>query len=141
MNKEELIQTAINELKNAYAPYSHFHVAAALLCRDGSVYKGVNIENSSYTPTICAERTAFFKAVSEGKREFETIVICGGMEGRMDDFCYPCGVCRQVMQEFCDPDKFLIILPNSLESYKEYLLKELLPHGFGPACLSQSEVK
>lgn len=77
MNKEELIQTAINELKNAYAPYSHFHVAAALLCRDGSVYKGVNIENSSYTPTICAERTAFFKAVSEGKENLKQSLFAG----------------------------------------------------------------
>lgn len=135
MEKEQLIQTAIDGLAHSYAPYSHFHVSAALLCRDGKVYTGNNIENAAYTPTICAERCAFFKAVSQGEREFEAIVICGGPEGVIEAYCPPCGVCRQVMREFCEPDKFHIILARSATDYREFTLAELLPESFGPDAL------
>lgn len=132
MDKKLLIRKAIDTLPNSYVPYSHFHVAAALLCKDGTVYTGINIENAAYTPTICAERSAFFRAVNEGKREFEAIAICGGKDGVITDYCSPCGVCRQVMREFCDPGTFRIILAKSEEEYKEFTLEELLPLGFGP---------
>ena len=132
MEIKTLIQTAIDALPNSYVPYSHFHVAAALLCKDGTVYTGNNIENASYTPTVCAERCAFFKAVGDGKREFEAIVICGGLHGVITDYCPPCGVCRQVMKEFCHEDAFQIILARSVKEYKVYTLAELLPMGFGP---------
>ena len=132
MDRQKLIQTAIDALPNAYVPYSRFHVAAALLCRDGTVYTGINIENAAYTPTVCAERSAFFRAVNEGKREFEAIVICGGKDGILTDYCAPCGVCRQVMREFCDPGTFKVIQAKSPEEYREFTLEELLPLGFGP---------
>lgn len=132
MDVKKLIQTAIDGLKDSYAPYSHFHVSAALLCKDGSIYTGVNIENASYTPTVCAERVAIFKAVSEGKRGFEAMVICGGQNGICSDYCPPCGVCRQVMQEFCIPESFQIIVAKSVADYQKYTLSELLPLGFGP---------
>ena len=92
MERKTLIRAAIDALPTAYTPYSHFHVAAALLCKDGTVYTGINIENAAYTPTVCAERSAFFRAVNEGKREFEAIVICGGMNGQVSEYCAPCGV-------------------------------------------------
>ena len=128
MEIKTLIQTAIDALPNSYVPYSHFHVAAALLCKDGTVYTGNNIENASYTPTVCAERCAFFKAVGDGKREFEAIVICGGLHGVITDYCPPCGVCRQVMREFCGDD-FLIymITPEGCEAHT---LAEILPFSF-----------
>ncbi len=132
MDKQKLIREAIRVLPKSYVPYSHFHVAAALLCKDQSIYTGINIENATYTPTVCAERSAFFRAVNEGKREFEAIVICGGKEGILTDYCAPCGVCRQVMREFCDPKTFKIILAKSEDEYKEFTLEELLPLGFGP---------
>lgn len=132
MDRHKLIQAAIEVLPQAYAPYSHFHVAAALLCKDGSIYTGINIENAAYTPTVCAERSAFFRAVNEGKREFEAMVICGGKDGAVTDYCAPCGVCRQVMREFCDPGAFKVILAKSLEEYREFTLEQLLPMGFGP---------
>ncbi len=132
MDKQKLIREAIRVLPKSYVPYSHFHVAAALLCKDQSIYTGINIENAAYTPTVCAERSAFFRAVNEGKREFEAIVICGGKEGILTDYCAPCGVCRQVMREFCDPKTFKIILAKSEDEYKEFTLEELLPLGFGP---------
>lgn len=127
-----LIKAALNELSHSYAPYSHFHVAAALLCSDGKVYTGVNIENASYPATNCAERTAFFKAVSEGHREFRAIAICGGADGRVDSYCAPCGICRQVMREFCRPSGFQIILAVSEEDFRVFSLEELLPMSFGP---------
>ncbi len=135
MDRRSLIQAAIDNLPRAYAPYSHFHVSAALLCKDGSVYTGFNIENASYTPTVCAERSAFFRAVNEGKREFEAIVICGGQDGVITDFCPPCGVCRQVMREFCGAD-FTVILAKSADDYIETTLGELLPWSFGPENLA-----
>lgn len=126
-----LIEAAFAARQHAYAPYSHFHVGAALLCGDGSIYGGCNIENASYGACNCGERTAIFRAVYEGKRDFRAIAIVGKSEtAEAFDYCAPCGICRQVMAEFCDPEKFLVILPKSVEDYKIYLLKELLPLGF-----------
>lgn len=125
---EKLIGTALLARENSYSPYSHFRVGAALLCRDGTVWTGCNIENRAYGPTNCAERTAFFKAVSEGKRDFSAIAIVGGKEETV--WCYPCGVCRQVMAEFCDPDEFQIICGKSAREYRIYTLRELLPNMF-----------
>lgn len=135
VDEKVLIMEAYEAQKMAYTPYSHWQVGAALLTKDGRIYRGCNIENAAYTPTNCAERTAFFKAVSEGVREFAAIAIVGNSEGTKPgegDFCAPCGVCRQVMQEFCDPETFRIILASGLTSYKVFTLKELLPMGFGP---------
>lgn len=133
MNHHELIRLALEARKKAYTPYSNYMVGAALLCKDGTVYTGCNIENASYTPTNCAERTAFFKAVSEGQRDFDCIAVVGGKHDSKElPFAYPCGVCRQVMMEFCDPTSFKILVASSQDNYKEYLLKELLPEGFGP---------
>ena len=129
---EELIDLAIKQLEFSYVPYSHFKVGAALLAKNGEIYTGCNIENAAYTPTNCAERTAFFKAVSEGVREFEAICVVGGKEGILTDYASPCGVCRQVMMEFCDPDTFQIIVAISREKYEVYTLREMLPLGFGP---------
>ena len=130
--KKELIKQAIAAMQTAYAPYSHFRDGAALLTRSGRIYRGGNIENAAYTPTNCAERTAFFKAVSEGEREFAAICVVGGKNGVLTDYAAPCGVCRQVMMEFCDPESFLIILAMDENTYQEYTLKQLLPEGFGP---------
>ncbi len=132
MNKRELIEKALEAKTHAYTPYSHFQVGAALMTGKGRVYQGCNIENAAYSPTVCAERSAFFKAVYEGEREFRAIAVTGSPEGESGGFAYPCGVCRQVMMEFCDPEKFLVIVARSPEDYEEYLLKELLPAGFGP---------
>lgn len=135
MDQKSLVQKAIDTLPFSYSPYSNFKVAAALLTKDGKVYTGCNIESASYTPSNCAERTAFFKAVSEGIREFDAIAIVGGKNGILDDYCPPCGVCRQVMMEFCNPKEFKVILAKSPEDYKEYTLEEILPLGFGPGNL------
>lgn len=132
ITEKELIRKAIEAMGAAYTPYSGFRVGAALLTEDGKVYQGCNIENAAYTPTVCAERTAFFKAVSEGERHFSAIAIVGGKDGILKDFTAPCGVCRQVMREFCQPDVFRIILAKDEELWKEYRLCELLPEGFGP---------
>ncbi len=133
---EEMIDLAIRQMEFSYVPYSHFHVGAALLSRSGKIYTGCNIENAAYTPTNCAERTAFFKAVSEGVKEFDAICVVGGKEGILTEYASPCGVCRQVMMEFCDPDTFQVILAVSREKYEIFPLKELLPMGFGPANLA-----
>lgn len=132
MDNKELIRLALEARQMAYVPYSNYMVGAVLLTRQGKVYKGCNIENAAYTPTNCAERTAFFKAVSEGEREFDAIAIVGGYEGHPTDYAYPCGVCRQVMMEFCNPEKFRVITAISEEQYLEQTLTEMLPHGFGP---------
>ena len=124
-------QNPLQVLKSSYAPYSHFHVSAVLLSENGNIYTGNNIENAAYTPSVCAERCAFFKAVSEGERDFAAIALCGGLKGVVKDYCAPCGVCRQVMREFCKPD-FKIILVKSEEEWKVYTLSQLLPEGFGP---------
>lgn len=138
MQRSELMRLALEARQMAYAPYSHFKVGAALLGKNGVVYKGCNIENAAYTPTNCAERTAFFKAISEGQQEFEAIAIVGGAEdGESLKLCSPCGVCRQVMMEFCNPDTFEIILGTSPEEYEVHTLRELLPMGFGPANLGK----
>ena len=130
---EELVEQAFLARNRAYTPYSHFQVGAALLTQEGRIYLGCNIENAAYTPTNCAERTAFFKAVSEGERNFSASAIVGGPKGREElSYCPPCGVCRQVMMEFCDPKHFRIILAGTKEEYRVYMLEELLPMGFGP---------
>lgn len=128
---EEMIELAVKQLKYAYAPYSGFCVGAVLRTKSGRYYTGCNIENAAYTPTNCAERTAFFKAISEGERAFEAICIVGGKQGELTAYTAPCGVCRQVMMEFCNPEDFRIILAMGKEDYKIYTLKELLPLGFG----------
>ncbi len=127
-----LVEQALDALPSAYAPYSRFHVAAALLCRDGSVYTGCNMENASYPAGLCAERAAFAKAVSDGKREFSGIAVLGGRDGHVTDWCPPCGICRQVMREFAGPEEFWIVLARSLEEYRVYTLEQLLPESFGP---------
>ena len=128
-----LYEEALEARKRSYSPYSRFAVGAALLTEEGKVYTGCNIENAAYGPSNCAERTAFFKAVSEGERRFSAIAIAGGPADSGElSFCPPCGVCRQVMQEFCDPETFRIVLGNSKGERKTFLLKELLPLGFGP---------
>lgn len=129
---QEMIDLAIEQLKYSYTPYSGFKVGAALLTKDGKFYTGCNIENAAYTPTNCAERTAFFKAVSEGERAFEAICVVGGKDEILTEYAAPCGVCRQVMMEFCDPETFKIILATGREQYEIFTLKELLPLGFGP---------
>lgn len=137
MTNEELIQEAQKARTHAYAPYSHFKVGAALLTKNGRVYLGCNIENAAYSPSNCAERTAFFKAVYEGERDFSKIAIVGGAEnGDALVPCAPCGVCRQVMVEFCEPD-FQIILTDGNDSYKQIELKDLIPLSFGPENLTQ----
>lgn len=129
MTDYKLLMTKAQEArKNSYSPYSHFRVGAALLCKNGKIYTGCNIENAAYTPGNCAERTAIFKAVSEGERDFEALAIVGGKEGETADFCAPCGVCRQVIAEFCNKD-FKIILGNE-EKFQAYTLGELLPFAF-----------
>ena len=134
-----LITRALAQRELAYAPYSHFQVGAALLTTDGAIYTGCNIENAAYTPTNCAERTAFFKAISEGVRDFAAIAIVGGAEGEMpSDYTAPCGVCRQVMQEFCVPDNFAIVLARNEDDSRLMTLRELLPEGFGPDNLTQN---
>ena len=132
MNDKDLVKIALEARKKSYAPYSHFHVGAALLCADGTVYTGCNIENAAYGPTNCAERTAFFKAISEGCRVFVKMAIVGGSENDgAVSLCAPCGVCRQVMMEFCDKD-FQIVLGTIDGVAKTYTLEQLLPEGFGP---------
>ena len=126
MEKEKLVELAFLASENAYAPYSHFKVGACVELKNGHYVQGCNIENAAYTPTNCAERTAFFKAVSEGELEFEAIAI----NGDADDYLYPCGVCRQVMAEFCNPSDFLILLVNNEADWKEYTLEQLLPGAF-----------
>lgn len=127
----ELIEIAVRQLQFSYTPYSGFKVGAALLSDNGTIYTGCNIENAAYTPTNCAERTAFFKAVSEGVKDFQAICIVGGKNGNLTEYAAPCGVCRQVMMEFCDPEQFDIILATGKEDYKVFKLKDLLPFGFG----------
>lgn len=131
---EQLIENAIEARKMAYTPYSKYKVGAALLSSDNKIIKGCNIENAAFGPTNCAERTAFFKAVSEGVKEFSAIAIVGGLENETDLFsgyAFPCGVCRQVMREFCDSE-FEIVVARSIDDYKVYTLGELLPESFGP---------
>ena len=128
--KERLAACALEARKNAYTPYSHWAVGAALLAEDGSLFPGCNVENAAYGPTNCAERTGLFAAVAQGKREFRAIAIAGGREGEEpSDFCPPCGVCRQVMAEFCKED-FRIYMADGPEKIQSCTLAELLPYGF-----------
>lgn len=129
MDRNELVKSARQAMQSAYVPYSGFKVGAALLTKSGKVYTGCNIENAAYSPSNCAERTAFFKAVSEGEKEFTAIAIVGGLNGKIKGYCPPCGVCRQVMTEFCKDD-FIIILGRDDDEYKSYTLPELLPVRF-----------
>lgn len=129
MKAEELIELAKEAMTHAYVPYSGYKVGAALLCKDGTVYQGCNIENASYGPTICGERTAIFKAVYDGKRDFEAIAVCGGKDGVITGMFPPCGVCRQVMREFCRDD-FIIYMIGPNNTYESRTLAELLPYSF-----------
>ena len=134
MNYDDLISKAIEMTERSYVPYSHFHVGAALLDKNGKIWTGCNIENAAYGPSNCAERTAVFKAVSEGARDFEAIAVVGGPEDetgnvQIQDFCPPCGVCRQVLSEFCSRD-FKIILANGKGEQKVFTLGQLLPESF-----------
>ncbi|MHB1453338.1 MAG: cytidine deaminase [Saccharofermentanales bacterium] len=132
MQWDTLVQEAFTARKTAYTPYSGFAVGAALQARNGDIYRGCNIENAAFSPTNCAERTAIFKAISEGVKEFDAIAICGGYDNE-PQFCFPCGVCRQVLMEFCNPETFQIIIAKSVTEYRSYLLKEILPFAFGPS--------
>lgn len=130
---KELITAAIEARRKSYSPYSHYQVGAALLTADGKIITGCNVENAAYGPSNCAERTAFFKAVSEGIRDFAAIAIVGSPEGEnLSQFAYPCGVCRQVMREFCEPSQFQVIVARSEEDYCMISLEQLLPQSFGP---------
>ena len=129
MTPEQLIDLAKDAMTRAYTPYSGFKVGAALLCADGTVYQGCNIENASFTPTVCAERTAVFKAVSEGKREFTALAVCGGKDGVITGICPPCGVCRQVLREFCRDD-FPVYLALPAGKYETRTMTQLLPDSF-----------
>jgi len=135
MEYKSLIKEAIEAKEMAYAPYSHFRVGAALLTKEGKVYRGCNIENVAFTPTNCAERTAFFKAISEGEKAFAAIAVTGDA----DDYLYPCGVCRQVMVEFCDLQEFKIIVANTEEDYKVFSLGELVPGAFNADELAKGQ--
>lgn len=137
--KEELVTKAILMRNSANVPYSNYTVGAAVLTKSGKIYTGCNIENAAYTPSNCAERTAIFKAVSEGEREFIAIAISGGkIDSKETEFCSPCGVCRQVMREFC-LDDFYIMLVKDKDNIKTYKLSDLLPEGFGPSNLRKEE--
>ena len=129
MTKEELAQKAVEAMGHAYAPYSGYLVGAALLTADGTVYQGCNIENASFTPTVCAERSAFFKAIYDGKRDFRAIAVVGGKGGTVTGFFPPCGVCRQVMREFCRDD-FEVYLVGKDNEIKALTLKDILPYSF-----------
>ena len=129
MTPETLIDQAKKAMTYAYAPYSGYHVGAALLTKDGRVYTGCNVENAAYGPTNCAERTAVFKAVSEGCRKFEAIAVCGGKDGVITGAFPPCGICRQVLREFCGED-FLVYVVGAGGAYSTYTLAQLLPHSF-----------
>lgn len=136
--KKKMISMAIEARSKAYAPYSEYSVGAALLCDDGSIYTGCNVENASYGATNCAERTAVFKAVSEGRRKFVAIAIVGGKKAATAkdmDYAFPCGICRQVLREFSDPEKMIVLICKNTEDYKEMTLAQLLPESFGPANL------
>lgn len=135
--RNSLISAALEARKSSYAPYSGYYVGAALLCEDGDIVRGCNVENASYGATNCAERTAVFKAVSEGERRFTAIAIAGGKDREQaTDYAYPCGVCRQVLREFCIPEEMAVIVCKSESDYDEKTLAELLPNSFGPENLN-----
>ena len=130
VSSKELSLAAVEAMKRSYSPYSKFTVGAALLTKSGKIYTGANIENSSYTPTVCAERVAFFTAIHNGETEFEAIAIVGGHKGNVEGLCAPCGVCRQVMSEFCSPDFKVILVTSSNGDFEETTLGEILPYTF-----------
>ncbi len=136
MDKRQLVEAALAARGNAYAPYSHFQVGAALLAEDGTVYTGCNVENASYGAAICAERTALVKAVSQGARRFTALAVVGGREGQAVEETPPCGICRQVMAEFCGPS-FRIFLASSPDQIVEYTLGQLLPEAFSGEALAE----
>ena len=131
MNEKELCREAVDAMKNAYAPYSGYKGGAALLTEKGKLFAGCNIENAAYTPTVCAERVALFNAISSGERNFTAIAVAGGKDGVISGAFPPCGVCRQVMAEFCAPD-FTVLVVTGEDSYKKYTLNELFPQAFTP---------
>ena len=137
MDNNALLDLAIASMQKAYAPYSHFHVGAALLTESGEVYTGCNIENAAYSATVCAERTAFFSAVRDGHRNFSKIAVVGGKNGVLSDFTYPCGVCRQIMREFCRDD--FILLFTDGKTVQELTLGDLLPYSFSPENLASGD--
>lgn len=138
INAKRLIEQALEAREMAYVPYSGFAVGAALMTADGKVYKGCNIESASYSPTNCAERTAVFKAVSEGEKNFAAIAVVGGPKETLPtNYAWPCGVCRQVLVEFCDPKTFRVFVGNHEEDFEEFTLEELLPHSFTPRNLEK----
>lgn len=134
--EKTLIEQAKKAMEKAYAPYSDYYVGAALLTKDGNIYTGCNIENSAFTPTVCAERVAIFKAVSNGEREFKMLAIAGGKKGKIQKPAFPCGVCRQVLSEFVDEDFVILILKNENE-FEKYTLGQLLPKMFSPKNLTE----
>lgn len=129
MDKKDLFKLAKDAMKNSYAPYSDYNVGAALLCKNGNIYKGCNIENASYSLTNCAERTALFSAVANGEKDFEAICVIGGKNGKITDYAMPCGACRQALAEFCEAD-FKVYVGKNEDSIKEYKLSDLLPCSF-----------
>lgn len=136
MNKKDLFNKAMEAMQNSYAPYSNYNVGAALLCKNGNIYKGCNIENASYSVTNCAERSALFSAVSNGEKEFAAICIVGGKNGKITDYAMPCGICRQALSEFCDAD-FKVYVGISENDIKEFTLGELLPYSFNKSKLGE----
>ncbi len=136
MNKKDLVMLAKDAMKNSYAPYSNYNVGAALLTKNGNIYKGCNIENASYSVTNCAERTAIFSAIANGEKEFTAICVVGGKNGEITDYAMPCGVCRQALAEFCDAD-FKVYVGISEDEIKEFTLGELLPYSFDKSKLGE----
>ncbi len=139
MDKEtidRLVSRALEMVPRAYAPYSRFQVGAAVLAESGKCYGGANVENASYPAGICAERNAIAQAVASGERKLTAIAICGGKDGVIADYCPPCGICRQVMREFCDPERFHVVVARSAADFKVYTLAQLLPESFGPTSLT-----
>ena len=132
MKERDLIGRAMEMVNMAYAPYSHFRVGAAVLAESGKTYGGANVENASYGATVCAERNAIAAAVNAGERKLAAIAICGGRDGKVADYCPPCGMCRQVMREFCDPKAFKVIVAKSADDFRVFTLDGLLPESFGP---------
>ncbi len=135
--KQLLIRSAIRAREKSYSPYSNYRVGAALMTKEGNIFTGCNIENAAYTPTVCAERTAVFKAVSEGYRSFRGIAIAGGPKDCGLQYAFPCGVCRQVLREFTEPSEFVVLVVRNEHEYIEKTLEQLLPDSFGPANLEQ----
>ena len=134
---KQLIQAALDCMHNSYAPYSQYNVSAAVLCASGKIYTGVNVENASYPAGICAERTAISHAVACGEKSITAITIVGGKSFTPSDYCTPCGICRQVMREFCDPTQLTVIIARSTDDYKLMTLEQLLPESFGPQMLGK----